>query len=591
MTGEYEHLSDVCKLAPSFVELPNGTQTVAEHEGSVRLSGGIVLKRVLYVPSLNCSLISLGKLIKDNDCFVTFTNESCIVQDCTSRTLIGVGEHKNGIYYYHPVASALVNHAKKNEDHVLWHRRMGHPSSVITSLISGVPSGTGDSKEVCEICLKAKQIRDAFSISLNKAEKPFDLIHCDLWGPYRTTSHSGAHYFLTIVDDFTRTVWVYLMAEKGETSTLLKSFSKMIQTQFQKSIKCIRSDNGTEFTSRIMKQFLVENGIVHQTSCVGTPQQNGRVERKHRHILNVARALRFQSNLPISFWGECVLTAAYLINRTPTPLLQNRIPYVMLLGKSPSYTHIKCFGCLCYVKLPTTDKFGSRSRKCVFMGYPFGKKGWRVMDLETHEFIVSRDVVFQEKDFPFVEKVNGEQMHCHSDKRNYTDLSTVTEPIVVGDDHMDSLEVRGSNFAGDEESDDSILELGAQENSQEIDATIMSQPVTSALMPRARQPPAKLRDYICYTAHVNPFYAHPTSSQSSGTPYPISHYVTCNKFSLAHRKFLCAVTKGKEPEHFGEAVKNKNWRDAMKAKIEALERNGTWNVEDLPQGKTLIGCK
>ena len=150
-----------------------------------------------------------------------------------------------------------------------------------------------------------------------------------------------------------------------------------------------------------MNQFYTDSGILHQTSCVFTPQQNGRVERKHRHILNVARALRFQADLPLEFWGECVLTAAYLINRTPTQVLENRTPYELLFGKPPSYAAVRNFGCLCYIKSRTSDKFASRSRKCVFVGYPFGKKGWKVFDLKTHEFIVSRDVVFCEDIFPF----------------------------------------------------------------------------------------------------------------------------------------------------------------------------------------------
>ena len=170
-------------------------------------------------------------------------------------------------------------------------------------------------------------------------------------------------------------------------------------------MKILRSDNGIEFMC--LTKYFVEHGILHQTSCVGTPQQNGSVERKHRHILNITRALRFQAHLPIEFWGECVLTAGYLINRTPSVLLDGRTPYEILYGQAPSYKHIRTFGCLCYAhdQNRDKDKFSSRSRKCIFVRYPFGKKGWQLYDLESSEYSVSRDVIFVEAEFSYFNNV------------------------------------------------------------------------------------------------------------------------------------------------------------------------------------------
>ena len=87
-------------------------------------------------------------------------------------------------------------------------------------------------------------------------------------------------------------------------------------------MKIISSDNGLEFKSKPIKEFYEQCGIIHQTSYANTPQQNGRVERKHKHLLNVARALRFHANVPLKFWGQCVRIAAYLINRTSSRLLE-----------------------------------------------------------------------------------------------------------------------------------------------------------------------------------------------------------------------------------------------------------------------------
>ena len=176
----------------------------------------------------------------------------------------------------------------------------------------------------------------------------------------------------------------------------------MVRNQFETSVQIVRSDNGSEFTSKPMQQFYHDHGILRQSSCVEMPQQNGKVKRKYRHVLNVARALLFQASLPTKFWGEYVLAAMHLINRTPSKVLKGKTLYEVLYYKKPFYDHIKIFGTLCFAQSKRIkDKFAPRGRKCVFLSYPFGQKGWKVFDLETQEFFVSRDVIFHENISPY----------------------------------------------------------------------------------------------------------------------------------------------------------------------------------------------
>jgi len=110
--------------------------------------------------------------------------------------------------------------------------------------------------------------------------------------------------------------------------------------------------------------------------------------------------------------------------------------------------------------------------------------------------------------------------------------------------------------------------------------------------------PAKYDDYLCYSARpTDPVlndsssFAVPHSKGSSGTRYPLANYVTSTKFSPSYQKFLAALTRVVEPTYFHEAVQDPKWRQAMAEEIEALEKNDTWSLTDLPVGKKPISCK
>ena len=388
--------------------------------GTIRFSSDFVLHNVFYIPSFNVNLLSVSALLKQPHKTITFHHNQFVIQDTQLQKMIGRGDLIEDLYVFkvdqllqpssasdiigkfqHSVSCNIRFANKIPVD--TWHARLGHISdqrmhvlrehlNICNNKFSYVPA--------CTICPLAKQKQLAFHSNNHVASHIFYLIHCDIWGPFHTPTHAGHRYFISIVDDHSRYTWIHLLKNKYEANQLLQHFISWVKTQFNITVKCLRSDNAKELS---LTNFLTEKGINHQFSCVERPQQNAVVERKFQHLLNVARALYFQSKVPISFWGECVATATYIINRIPSPILNHQTPFYKLYQQKPDYSIMIVFGSLCYTStLPSTrHKFTPRAHPCVFIGYPKGYKGYKVYNLVTKTFQISRDVVFQENIFPF----------------------------------------------------------------------------------------------------------------------------------------------------------------------------------------------
>jgi len=324
--------------------------------------------------------------------------KSCHANNCREFATNGHGPH---IVHSPLVCTSTFNNneniqfdnhsckfAKNNVD-LLWHNRLGHVPFAKMRNISTLPTILSQKQPfICTICPMARQERLPFSQSTSQTKSIFELLHIDLWGPYHVSTYDNYKYFLTLVDDYSRSTWTHLLSTKSNALHVLKAFIHMVENQFKTTVKCIRSDNGLEFTSNEATQFFINKGIIHQKSCPYTPQQNSVVERKHKYLLETARALLFQSKLPLKYWGECVLTATHIINRLPsTHSKMNKCPYELLYNQKPNYAQLRSFGCLCYPTVPKTlrDKLEPRTTPHIFVGYPFGTKGYKVMSHATEK--------------------------------------------------------------------------------------------------------------------------------------------------------------------------------------------------------------
>lgn len=155
----------------------------------------------------------------------------------------------------------------------------------------------------CEVCALAKQSRNPFSNSKRTSKNALELIHSDLVGPMETQSIGKAKFLLTFIDDYTRKIFVYFIHSKSDVFEKFKEFKNFVEKQRESSIKCLRTDNGTEYLSVKFDKFLKDQGIQDQRTTPYTLEQNGTAERFNRTIIERAKCLLFDAKLPKCYWA------------------------------------------------------------------------------------------------------------------------------------------------------------------------------------------------------------------------------------------------------------------------------------------------
>jgi Reverse transcriptase (RNA-dependent DNA polymerase) len=386
------------------------------------------------------------------------------------------------------------------------------------------------------------------------------------------------------------------LKHKSDVCNDFSLFKSQVENLFTSTIKILRTDGGAEYKP-IITQF---PQLIHQTTCPHTPQQNGLAETKHRHIVELSLATIAHASIPLKYWDEIFSSIVYLINRLPS---QNNIPYKVLFNKEPNYHFLKVLGCLCFplTRPYNNNKLEFRSKLYIFIGHGIHQKGYRCLHLDTNRIFISRNVQFNESNFPF------------------KDVSHSSQEISLDSFYQASMPILLAQPA----STDASLPLTQDHpilDPPQLPSTSTGPPIVSSLagpsssnclvhtpplsfpsprpvsQTRLQQPISLPNSVIIHTAPSSSMSPSHSPVSSSQLPRNIHSMVTRTKDSThPAKKFPDFVvfhsSIDPDPTSFTQVAKSSNWRDAMANEINALAKNNTWTLVTPPTDQKIIGYK
>lgn len=518
----------------------------------------------------------------------------------------------------------------------LWHRRMGHIGSHALAQLPRMAGGLDISTDQvqaaaarsppCATCLSSKQHAQPSPSSQHSTNKPLQLLHSDVCGPiHPPAQHTGAHYFMTVLDDFSGYSVVSCIKSKAEAATALQRIINMFERQLSSTVQTVRSDRGGEYMSKAMHHFFSERGMVHQLSAPGQPQQNGKAERLNRTLLERTRALLHDSQLPHSLWDFALEHAAYLRNRAPAAG-KSATPHELLWGEQPSLERLRVFGCTAYAHVPReqrSTKLASTTHRGLFVGLDSSSKAYKILS-SSGRLIITPHAEFDETQLPAAQllaptpplHVLDEPPHdtvsavpyvpapvapsthapqpAHSQQPATSSTQQSTQPSTQQSTQQStppssSMPTEHSSHNNEQTTS---AHSSTEHNSSMPDSSIeQSSEAGESEQPRRSQrqhrPPAWLQGMS--QPHGRGWRSVSMAAaeqENSTTVSEQQHY--CAALTAGARDFaaLSSSTES-EPLTAAEAMRRPDaaeWRRAMEAEMESLQQHDTWNVEKTPTG-------
>ncbi|KAD6796314.1 hypothetical protein E3N88_07210 [Mikania micrantha] len=477
-------------------------------------------------------------------------------------------------------------------------------------LVRGLPVKDFKCDENCAACLKGKQHKVSFPpIEDPKSTACLQMLHMDLFGPVRIMSLAKKKYCLVIVDDYSRFVWTFFLHSKDEAAKYIINFVVYTENQYSLPVKCVRSDNGTEFRNHILDEFYLSKGIKRQYSIPRTPEQNGVVERKNRTLIEAARSMIADSGLPLTFWAEAVNTACYVQNRVLVNQRLLKTPYEVLHHLAPLISFFRAFGCPCYI-LNTKDqlqRFDSKVDAGYFVGYSSTCKVYRVFNCRTKIVEETLHVKFNESPKDPIPQNPVEMFDLNI--LQYVPYQPPAESVILANNA--STAAKGNSQGSTDDDDDDV-------------STHLFR--FSDTLPRSAKPDAPLASVVPPTTNADeildsstsfdiPTDLFPASSSTSITtespsntctdliPYqelkdhPLSqvigdiHAGISTRSQLSNFCLYALFVSQHEPKNYHVALRDNGWVEAMQLELLQFKKQQVWELVPLPQGKCAIGTK
>jgi len=397
-------------------------QTHTEGRGDLKVKStvnrqtyNILLKNVLYIPTNQHKLLSLGRWDKAGGSYLS--SQGKLTMNARHGVTVVTGTQIDNHLYrldnfivQPPAMSPIpsISHHSFTSSELtptwdVWHQQYGNLSLtglktlLNEKLVTGLSIDVQSPKFDCAACVQAKQHVAPFpKVAVNLQTKPGKLTHMDLWGKYPVQSIHGNQYFHTFLDDSTRCPTVSFLKHKDDAISAIQAYVAYLKAHSLHP-NALRCDQGAEFVNDSLKDWLRGQGIELQMTAPYSPSQNGTAEHLNHTLVELARAMLIAGQLLLFLWEYAIAHTAYLCERAPMKALPGKTPFEAWYGVKPYVSDLRELGTPVFVLLQGKKeplKLMPWSKQQIFVSYADGSKSVKYYNPETRKVLILQNYHF-----------------------------------------------------------------------------------------------------------------------------------------------------------------------------------------------------